>query len=565
MITGAQILCECLVHEDVDVIFGLTGGAVVPMYDAFYDYPQIRRVLVRHEQGAAHAAAGYARVAHRAGVCVSTSGPGATNLVTGIADAYMDSTPMVVITGQVAGSSIGKDTFQECDITGITLPVIKHNYLVRDVRDLARIIKEAFYIAQTGRPGPVLVDIPRDIQVACAEFSYPVSVNLPGYTPPSGADPTSIERVADLLNRAERPLIIGGRGVIISRAYDELRELAETMQAPVVHTLLGLGSFPPQHDLDLGMFGMHGSGYANRAVQHADLVLALGTRLGDRATMRTNDFARNALVVHIDIDPAEIAKNVVPFASLVGDVRTVLAQLNPLVKARDRLAWRTQVNEWRRDYPLAVHTSGKRLSAREVIRTICCSADQDTILVTGVGQHQMFTAQEYGSPRRNGLVTSGGLGTMGFELPAALGAQIAHPEETVWVVAGDGSFQMTMQELATIAQENLPLKIAVLNNGYHGMVRQLQEVYCDRRYIDVALRAPDFVMLARAYGIPAERVENAKDIASALERARTCPGAFLLEFVVEPEENVLPMCIAGASLDEMIEGREPLAAGPGAS
>ncbi|MBN1857179.1 MAG: biosynthetic-type acetolactate synthase large subunit [Dehalococcoidia bacterium] len=553
MMNGAQILCECLMREGVDVIFGLTGGAVVPMYDAFSEYPRIRRVLVRHEQGAAHAAAGYARAMQRAGVCVATSGPGATNLVTGIADAYMDSTPLVVITGQVNDSSIGKDTFQECDITGITLPVIKHNYLVRDVKDLARIMKEAFHIAQTGRPGPVLVDIPRDIQVATTEFSYPTSVSLRGYRVANEADPAQVALVAELLNGAERPVVIAGRGTIISGAYAELLELVETMQAPVVHTLLGLGSFPPQHPLDLGMIGMHGSGYANRAVQHADLVLALGTRFGDRATMKASGFAPEAVVVHVDIDHAEIAKNIVPFAALVGDVKAVLKQLNPLLTVKDRSEWFAQVNKWRIDHPLNIHRPGKRLSAREVIRTICRSVDDTTIITTGVGQHQMFAAQEYASSRRNGFITSGGLGTMGFELPAAMGAQVACPEETVWAIAGDGSLQMTIQELATIGQENLPVKIAVLNNGYHGMVRQLQEVYCGSNYVDVALRTPDFVMLAKAYGIPAMRVGQMSEVAGAIESALACPGAFLIEFAVEPEENVLPMCVAGASLDEMIE------------
>jgi len=476
MKTGAQVLCESLIREGVEVIFGITGGTVVPMYDAFSQYPQIRRVLVRHEQAAAHAAAGYARATQRAGVCVATSGPGATNLVTGIADAYMDSTPLVAITGQVAGSFIGKDAFQECDITGITLPVIKHSYLVRDVRELARTVKEAFHIAQTGRPGPVLIDIPKDVQTALTEFSYPETVRLPGYRPVYEADPARVAHVAELLNSAERPVVIAGRGVIISRAYEELRQLAETLQAPVVHTLLGLGSFPPLHDLDFGMIGMHGSGYANRAVQNADLVLALGTRFGDRTTMRTGDFAPRAVVVHVDIDPAEISKNIPPFASLVGDVATVLRQLNPLLEAGDRSAWLSQVDAWRVDYPLTCHRPGDKLSAREVVRTVCRSVDEDTIIVTGVGQHQMFTAQEYASPRLNGLVSSGGLGTMGFELPASIGAQIACPDETIWAVAGDGSLQMTVQELSTIVQENLPIKIAVLHNAYHGMVRQLQEL-----------------------------------------------------------------------------------------
>ncbi|MBN1151991.1 MAG: biosynthetic-type acetolactate synthase large subunit, partial [Dehalococcoidia bacterium] len=551
--TGAEIVCESLIREGADTVFGLTGGAVVPLFDALSQYPEIRRILVRHEQGAAHAATGYARVTQRVGVCIATSGPGATNLVTGIADAYMDSTPMVVITGQVSDDFIGRDTFQECDITGITLPIIKHNYLVRDVHDLARTMKEAFHIARTGRPGPVLVDIPRDVQTAVTEFSYPSAVSLPGYHPAYQADEADTVRVADLLNRAQRPVIIGGRGVIVSRAYNEVKELAERMSAPVVHTLLGLGSFPPSHYLDFGMFGMHGSGYANRVVQNADLVLALGTRFGDRATMRVGGFAPKAVVVHVDIDPAEIGKNILPYASLVGDISTILGQLNPRIESRDRSAWLSQVDMWRGAYPLTVHRPGRGLSAREVIRTLCRAADERTILVTGVGQHQMFTAQEYASGRRNGLVTSGGLGTMGFELPAAVGAQVGCPDETVWVIAGDGSFQMTMQEMATMVQEGLPLKIAILQNGYHGMVRQLQELYCRRNYVDVALYCPDFVQLARAYDVPATRVTREDEVSAAIARARSHAGPYLLEFAVEPEESVYPVCTAGMSLDEMIE------------
>jgi len=553
MKTGAQVLCESLISEGVEVIFGISGGTVIPLYDAFSEYPEIRRVLVRHEQAAAHAAAGYARVKGKAGVCVGTSGPGATNLLTGIADAYMDSTPMVVITGQVARSFIGKDAFQECDITGITIPITKHNYLVREADDVARTIKEAFYVAQTGRPGPVLVDIPKDVQTALTDVFYAETMDLPGYKPRFEADPTQVANVAELLNRAERPVVLAGRGVNVSQAHEELKELVETMQSPVVHTMLGLGSFPPQHYLDLGMLGMHGTGYANRAIQNADLVLALGTRFGDRATMRTNDFAQNAVVVHVDIDPSEIGKNVAPFASVVGDVKSVLQHLNPLVEPSDRSAWVSQVSQWRTDYPLTFHKPTKKLSAREVIRKVCRNADDETIVVTGVGQHQMFAAQEYCSPRTNGFVSSGGHGTMGFELPAALGAQVACPDEAVWVVAGDGGFQMTMQELSTVVQEGLPVKIAVISNGYLGMVRQWQEMFCNRNYVDVGLHKPDFVKLADAYGIPAMRVDKVEDVAGALERAKAHPGAYLIDFTVEPEENVFPMCAAGTSLNDLIE------------
>ena len=558
--TGAQILCESLLNEGVDVIFGISGGTVIPMYDAFSEYPQIRRVLVRHEQAAAHAAAGYARTKHKAGVCVATSGPGATNLVTGIADAYMDSTPMVVITGQVATGLIGKDAFQECDITGITLPIVKHNYLVRDVNQLARVVKEAFHIAQTGRPGPVLIDIPKNVQLAVTDFVQAESMQLPGYKPVRELDAAHVAHVAELLNKAERPVIIAGRGVIVSRAHEELRRLAETYQAPVVHTMLGLGSFPPQHDLDLGMLGHHGTVAANKAVQNADLVMAIGTRLGDRATMRTRDFAAKAVVVHIDIEPAEIGKNIVPFASIVGDAREVLSRLNTLVKAAERPEWLQQVRAWRANHPLMGFTRTSKLSARTVIRQVCRSADEHTVVVTGVGQHQMFAAQEYSSPRADGFVSSGGHGTMGFELPAAMGVQMACPDEQVWVVAGDGGFQMTMQELSTIVQEGLPIKVAVISNGYLGMVRQWQDLFQKRNYVDVALHAPDFVKLADAYGISAMRVSREEEVGPAIERARAHTGPFIIDFVVDPEENVYPMVAPGESLDCMIEAPEKVAA-----
>ena len=558
--TGAQILCESLLKEGVDVIFGITGGSVIPMYDAFSEYPQIRRVLMRHEQAAAHAAAGYARVRQRAGVCVATSGPGATNLVTGIADAYMDSTPMVIITGQVATHLIGTDAFQECDITGITLPIIKHNYLVHDVNDLARIVKEAFYIAQTGRPGPVLIDIPKSVQTAVAEFKYPDAVNLPGYRPVVEPDPAAVADVAALLRRAERPVIIAGRGVTISQGYEELREFAETYQAPVVHTMLGLGSFSPRHDLNLGMLGHHGTVAANRAVQNADLVLAIGTRLSDRATMSTRDFAPQAVVIHVDIDVAELGKNIVPFASVIGDARLVLRELNRLALAAERPEWLAQVRSWRAEHPLVSATRSERMSARTAIRAICRGADERTIIVTGVGQHQMFAAQEYASPAQNSLVTSGGLGTMGFELPAAIGVQVAAEEGAVWVVTGDGSIQMTMQEMSTMVQERLPVRIAVINNGYLGMVRQWQDLFQKRNYVDVALQGPDFVKLAEAFGLVSERVEREEEIAPALTRANSHDGPCLIEFVVDPEENVYPMVAPGQSLDSMIMAPEKVTA-----
>ena len=558
--TGAQILCESLLQEGVDVIFGISGGTVIPMYDAFSEYPQIRRVLVHHEQAAAHAAAGYARLRQRAGVCVATSGPGATNLVTGIADAYFDSTPMVAITGQVATGLIGKDAFQECDITGITLPIVKHSYLVRNVNDLAHVVKEAFHIAQTGRPGPVLIDIPKDVQLATTEFDYPESVDLPGYRPLQEPDPSPVAEAAELLNRAERPVIVAGRGVIVSQAYEELRELAEKYQAPVVHTMLGLGAFPPQHDLDLGMLGHHGLVAANMAVQNADLVLAIGTRFSDRTTMHARRFAPKAVVIHVDVEPAEFGKNVASFASIEGDARIVLRSLIPMVAAAERPEWLEQVLAWKTNHPLVSAARPSNLSARTVIRSVCRRADDSTVVVTGVGQHQMFAAQEYCSPRCNGFVSSGGHGTMGFELPAAMGAQVALGNGTVWAIAGDGSIQMTVQELATIVQEGLPLKMAVLSNGYLGMVRQWQDLFMKHNYVDVALHAPDFVKLADAYGIAAERVDREEEVGPALERAAAHPGPYLIDFVVDPEENVYPMVAPGESLDCIIEAPEEVAA-----
>ena len=559
--TGAQILCESLLEEGVDVIFGISGGTVIPMYDAFSEYPQIHRVLVRHEQAAAHAAAGYARARQTVGVCVATSGPGATNLVTGITDAYLDSTPIVAITGQVARCFIGKDAFQETDITGITLPVVKHSYLVRNAADIARVVKEAFHIASTGKPGPVLIDIPKDVQLEEAEYSYPDAVYLPGYKPNTEANPVQVAHVAELLNKAERPVIIAGRGVILSGAYEELKTLAETLQAPVVHTLMGLGSFPPSHYLNMGMFGMHGSVYANNAVQDADLVLALGTRLGDRATMKADEFAPKAVLVHVDIDAAEINKNVVAFTSIVGDAKDILGHLNPLMRRVDRTEWVTKVDSWRSAHPIEEYTGSTKLSARRVIREIYQATDDHSIIVTGVGQHQMFAAQEYSVNRTNSFISSGGLGTMGFELPAAMGAQVACPDEEVWVIAGEGGFQMTMQELSTVIQEGLPVKVAVINNGYLGMVRQWQDMFMKHNLVDVAIHSPNFVKIADAYGISAEKVDKAEEVGPAIARAKSHVGPYLIEFTVDPEENVYPMIAPGQSLSCIIDAPKPVLVG----
>jgi len=551
--TGAQILCESLINEGVEVIWGILGGSVLPLYDTFPQYPQLRHILVRHEQGAAHAADGYARATHRAGVCVATSGPGATNLVTGIACAYMDSAPMVAITGQVARPFIGKDAFQEMDITGITIPITKHNYLVTDVAELARTVKEAFHIAQTGRPGPVLIDIPRDILQEQTDFVYPDKLDLAGYKVVSRGHPAQIKKAAKLINEAEQPVIIAGRGIIISQAYDELKEFAEKAELPVVHTLLGLGSFPGDHILDLGMMGMHGTGCANMAVQNADLLIAIGMRFDDRATANTSEFAPNARVIHIDIDPAEIGKNIPVDIPVVGDVRSVLVALNKEIERREHVDWLSQIEQWKCDYPSLEIRQSDELVPQYVIQQIYEATQGNPLVVTGVGQNQMFAARYFTYTKPNSLISAGGLGPMGFELPAAMGVKIGCPDDVVWCVAGDGGFQMTIQELATITQENIAVKIAIMNNGYLGMVRQWQELFYGRRYVDTKLWNPDFVKIAEAYDIPGVRVKRREEVVPAIQRAMESPGAFLIDFLVEPEENIYPIVPPGESLARFFE------------
>ena len=552
-LTGAQILCQSLVNEGVEVIFGYPGGAVLPLYDTLPKYPQLRHILVRHEQGAAHAADGYARATDKVGVCLATSGPGATNLVTGLANAYLDSSSVVAITGQVARPFIGKDAFQEIDITGITLPITKHNYLVLDVGSLAKTVKEAFHLARTGRPGPVLIDIPRDVFVDQVEFNYPSEVDLPGYRPTLRGNPLQIKKVIKLIAEAERPLIIAGRGIIISGACPELKELAETVQMPVVTTLLGIGCFPESHALSLGMLGMHGMAYANMAVNNADLIVAIGMRFDDRATAKVSAFAPHARIVHIDIDPAEIGKNVRVDVPIVGDVRTVLRSLNKQLTPAQHGAWVKQIDDWRKQYPSTTIRESDSLLPQFVIRKLYEVTQGEAIIVTGVGQNQMWSAQHYCYNRPDRLISSGGLGTMGFELPAALGVKIGRPDDIVWCVAGDGGFQMTVQELGTIVQEKAAVKIAIINNGYLGMVRQWQELFFGRRYVATPLHCPDFLKIAEAYSIPALNVKTKEEVVPAIEQALDEPGPFLINFVVEPEENVYPMVPPGAALHEIIE------------
>ncbi len=560
--TGAQILCESLVMEGTEVIFGFPGGAILPFYDALLQYPQLRHILVRHEQGAAHAADGYARATGKVGVCVATSGPGAANLVTGIANACLDSSPIIAITGQVARPFIGKDAFQEVDITGITVPITKHNYLVLEAAQMAKTVKGAFFIAQTGRPGPILIDIPRDVLQESAEFVYPDKVDLPGYKLTLQGHSAQIKRAAELINTARNPVIIAGRGVIISKAYTELKELAEKAQIPVITTLLGISCFPETHVLSLGMLGMHGMAYANMAVTNADLVIAIGMRFDDRATGKVSAFAPQARIIQIDIDPAEIGKNVRVDVPIVGDVKNVISALNKQITPGEHIDWLRQIEQWRQEHPSTEIRDCDELLPQYVVRQIWEVTKGDATIVTGVGQNQMWSAQHFIYTKPNSFISSGGLGTMGFELPGAIGVKVGRPEETVWCIAGDGGFQMTIQELATVVQENVAIKIAIINNGYLGMVRQWQELFYGRRYVATPLLGPDFVKIAEAYGIAGLRVKNKREVIPAIERAMEYSGPFLIDFMVEPEENVFPMVPPGATLAEVIERPKPQKVNP---
>ncbi len=552
-LSGAQILCESLVKEGVEVIFGFPGGTLLPLYDVLAQYPQLRHILVRHEQGAAHAADGYARATGKVGVCLATSGPGACNLVTGIANAHLDSSPVVAITGQVARPFIGKDAFQEIDITGITVPITKHNYLVLRADDIATTVKEAFHIARSGRPGPVLLDIPRDVFIEEATFHYPEKVDLRGYKPTVHGHAAQIRKAAKLINESKRPVILAGRGVIISGAYNELKELAEKAQIPVITTLLGISCFPEDHILSMGMLGMHGMAYANMAVDATDLIIAIGMRFDDRATGKVSGFAPHAQVIHIDVDPAEIGKNVRVTVPIVGEVKNVLHALNKQLDAQTHVDWMQQLEEWHRKHPLVVSHESKKLLPQYVVSQICEVTKGDATIVTGVGQNQMWAAQHFCYQKPNSLISSGGLGTMGFELPAAIGAKVGRPEETVWAIAGDGGFQMTIQELGTAVQDKIAVKIAILNNGYLGMVRQWQALFYGRRYVATPLSGPDFVRVAEAYGLPGIRVTDKSQVVPAIRKAMKHRGPFLIDFVIEPEENVYPMVAPGCTLAEVLE------------
>ncbi|HLB28953.1 MAG TPA: biosynthetic-type acetolactate synthase large subunit [Dehalococcoidia bacterium] len=563
-LTGAQILCESLLREGVEVVFGIPGGAILPLYDTLPQYPRLRHILMRHEQCAAHAADGYARAlggigpearagrVGRVGVCFATSGPGATNLVTGIANAWMDSIPIVAITGQVTRSLIGRDGFQEADITGITLPVTKHNYLVLHAADLSRVVREAFHIARSGRPGPVLIDIPRDVFQERSEFLWPEQVEPRGHRPRPRLDSQEVEKAAKLVAQAQRPLILAGHGVILAQAYGELLELAERAQTPVITTLLGIGSFPSSHALHLGMPGMHGMYWNNIAISEADLLIAIGMRFDDRITGRLHDFAAKARIVHIDVDPAEVGKNVRPDAAPLGDVKEVLQALNAAVAPQEHREWLAYIQELQEKHPYYV-PDGAELLPQYVIQKVYEASGDDFYAVTGVGQHQMWAAQLYRSDRPGRFITSGGLGTMGFCLPASMGAQFAAPGSLVWAIDGDGSFQMTLQDLATIAEHELPIKFAIMDNGYLGMVRQWQTLFYKDNRVATGLRNPDFVKIAEAYGLLGLRVTTRHQVEEAIATALAHPGAAIIDFRVKEDENCFPMVPPGAALHETID------------
>jgi acetolactate synthase-1/2/3 large subunit len=565
---GAQMVWEALCREGVDLIFGHPGGAILPTYDALSPYEaegRIHHVLVRHEQCAAHMADGYARATGKVGVCIATSGPGATNLVTGLATAQMDSIPVVAITGQVPTNLLGTDAFQESDVVGVTSPVCKHNYLVTDVNELPLILKEAFYVARSGRPGVVLIDICKDVQNATGMFRYDYEIDLPGFEPYPHVNHAVIAKAAEMINRAERPLILSGHGIQIAGVSRELLEMVEKAEIPVVTTLLGTGNIPESHPLSLGMGGMHGEAYANRAVQGCDVLIALGMRFDDRITGRLDSFARQAKIVHFELDPAEVGKNITPDVAVIGDLAETLPALLPMIEDRRHQVWIQELKEWRDDSSQADiinYEVEDELIPPFVIRQLWHAThsipNAPPIIVTDVGQHQMWECQYFVHDMAGMLLTSGGLGTMGYALPAAIGAQMAHPDRLVWAVAGDGGFQMTLQELAVLKQErDLPVKIAIINNGFLGMVRQWQQFFYDKRYTGTPVWSPDFVKLAAAYDIPGLTVTRPDEVIGAIEQANATPGPFLIDFQVKEEVNVYPMVPPGAAVDQLIRRPKP--------
>ena len=560
-LTGSKILLECLLQECVDTIFGYPGGTVINIYDDLMDSPD-KHILTRHEQAAVHAADGYARATGKVGVAIATSGPGATNTITGIATAYMDSIPMVVITGQVPTPLIGNDAFQEADVIGLTRPITKHNYLVRDIKDLAMTVKKAFYIARTGRPGPVVIDLPKDVQIASAKFEYPESVELRGYKPTFSGNMRMIDKAAKMILSAKKPVLYVGGGASLTDAHSELLELAEMLQAPVTTTLMGMASFPTRHDLSLGMLGMHGTYYANMAVTDSDLLVALGARFDDRVTGKIATFAPHAKVIHVDIDPTSIKKNVRVDLPIVGDLRDVLRKLNKqLAEKQDELElmrdalkpWHDEIAGWRKDHPMTYKASKTEIKPQLVVEKLRELSNDDAIVTTEVGQHQMWTAQFFDFTQPRTFLSSGGLGTMGYGLPAALGAQAAFPDRQVIDISGDGSFQMNSQELATLVQYRLPVKIVILNNNFLGMVRQWQQLFFDKRYSQTCMELPiDFVKLAEAYGATGLRATKPDQVEDVIRQAFETPGPVIMEFKISREENVMPMVPAGAGINEML-------------
>ncbi len=562
--TGAEIFIESLEKEGVEIMFGIPGGVLLPIFDKIYDSKKIRFILTRHEQGAAHMADGYARATGKVGVCIATSGPGATNLTTGIATAYMDSIPIVAFTGQVATNLIGNDAFQEVDTTGITRPITKHNYLLKDVKEMTRVIREAFYIASTGRPGPVLIDVPVDVQRSKTEFIWPHKIEISSYKPTYKGHPVQIKKLAEAINKAKQPVLYVGGGVVISNASEELKQLAETCHIPVTTTLMAIGSFPCDHELSLGMLGMHGTVYANLAIQNADLIIAVGARFDDRCTGKLTAFAPKAEhIAHIDIDPTSISKNVTADIPVVGDCKIVLQDLLKLINPKKHTEWLKQIEGWKQQYPLT-YKNDEKLRPQYIIEEINKLTKGDAILVTEVGQHQMWAAQYYkpNGPRK--FLSSGGLGTMGYGFPAAIGAKLGKPEETVIVIAGDGSFQMNIQELATAVINKVNVIVCIMNNGYLGMVRQWQELFYNKRYSQTYLctkkagkyscePVPDFVEVAKAYKAEAFRVTKKEDVVPALKKSLEIKDKpVVIDFWIEEEENVFPMVPAGAPLDEVI-------------
>ncbi len=558
-LTGAQIVWECLKREGVDTVFGYPGGAILPTYDALPQYPEIRHYLTRHEQSAVHAADGYARSTGRVGVTMSTSGPGATNLVTGLATAMMDSAPVVSFTGQVPTDLLGNDAFQETDVTGVTLPVTKHNFLVTDVQDLAQTIAEAFHIARSGRSGPVLVDICKDAQTNETTFEYPEEVHLPGLHLSAVPDPDALAEAAELINGAERPLILAGHGVVQGNATPELTTLIEKAEIPVVQTLLGLGGLPRQHPLCLGMGGMHGEFSTNQAVQACDVLIGIGMRFDDRVTGKLDEFAPHAKVIHFELDYSEVGKNVYADVAVIGDCKETIAAILPFIEDKRHPKWIETIRAWQAETDEREITSLEfnELIPPYVMQQLYETTKGQCFVVSDVGQNQMWEAQYFPHERPRQLITSGGLGTMGFAVPASIGVKVANPDVQVWAVVGDGGFQMTLEELGTIMQERVPVKIAIVNNGFLGMVRQWQQLFFEKRYAGTPIMSPDYVKLAAAYGIPAISVSKKADVADAFAEANVAEGPFLLEFKVKEEVNVYPMVAPGAAVSDMIRRPKP--------